>query len=399
MTGALLGTPHYMAPEQILGRQVGPAADVWALGVTLYELVEGRRPFEGEAVGEVHDRILHGTPRAPAGALGAIAMRALARRPERRYRSAEAFAGDLARWLAGRRLTGLRLRALGARRWAAPGAIAAALAVAGAAAWVGVGPGDRPRDDEAELYLGRARVRFERAAQNRARDPRPDYALAEADLRRARELAPRAPEVHEQLATLRWYQVAYAVDRGLEPGRVCTREAEDAPDAPGSPRIRAGRAWRLFMCGRWLRRRGQAAEADAWLARAEQAIAGDRESLSLRGLVRAFRGRFAESERDFAEARRLGVHRAHYHGEARALAGDHAAAESLLADARGPEALVVRARARLAAGRFAEAASDLERVLAEDPRYEQALRPDLARAARREPAPYADLADARAEGP
>ncbi|MFH5805507.1 protein kinase [Alienimonas sp. DA493] len=62
--GAVLGTPSYMAPEQIAGdrREVGPRSDVYALGVIFYELLTGRRPYEGETSAEVMRRTLAGTP-------------------------------------------------------------------------------------------------------------------------------------------------------------------------------------------------------------------------------------------------------------------------------------------------------------------------------------------------
>jgi serine/threonine-protein kinase len=53
-TGALLGTPHYMAPEQLFGdARVDHCADVWAIGVILYECVSGQRPIEGRSYGQI----------------------------------------------------------------------------------------------------------------------------------------------------------------------------------------------------------------------------------------------------------------------------------------------------------------------------------------------------------
>ncbi len=102
-TGAVAGTPHYMAPEQVRGeiRRVGPAADVWALGVMLYEMAAGRRPFEGETALAVYEKITRDDPPALPGPLGAVAARALDKEPERRYPEAGAFAEELRRYLEG----------------------------------------------------------------------------------------------------------------------------------------------------------------------------------------------------------------------------------------------------------------------------------------------------------
>jgi serine/threonine protein kinase len=63
-TGHILGTPQYMAPEQIFGeREIDPRADVWALGVILYECLSGTRPFEGENVGQIFKAIALEPPR------------------------------------------------------------------------------------------------------------------------------------------------------------------------------------------------------------------------------------------------------------------------------------------------------------------------------------------------
>jgi tetratricopeptide (TPR) repeat protein len=63
--GAALGTIAYMSPEQTLGRRIGTETDVFSLGVVLYEMTRGSRPFQGEAAGAVTDEILHKDPLPP----------------------------------------------------------------------------------------------------------------------------------------------------------------------------------------------------------------------------------------------------------------------------------------------------------------------------------------------
>jgi hypothetical protein len=67
-TGVVLGTPQYMAPEQLEGRKVGPAADMWSLGATLYAAAEGRPPFDGETLTAICVAVLTKDPAPPADA-------------------------------------------------------------------------------------------------------------------------------------------------------------------------------------------------------------------------------------------------------------------------------------------------------------------------------------------
>ena len=101
VAGMVLGTVSYMAPEQALGLPVDHRADLFSLGVVLFELLTGRVPFEGQSPTAIIDRILHETPPAVSRfiavppALDAIVARALEKKPELRYQSARAVYNDL----------------------------------------------------------------------------------------------------------------------------------------------------------------------------------------------------------------------------------------------------------------------------------------------------------------
>jgi eukaryotic-like serine/threonine-protein kinase len=98
--GLLIGTPRYMAPEQLEGRPVDRRVDLFALGIVLYEMVAGQPPFAGQSVFDVARAILHDEPPALCGSSGIVALdriinRALRKQPDARYQTASVFAQDL----------------------------------------------------------------------------------------------------------------------------------------------------------------------------------------------------------------------------------------------------------------------------------------------------------------
>ena len=109
-TGAILGTPSYMAPEQAAGNrgEIGPATDVYSLGTILYQMLTGRPPFQAASPVDTVLLVLEQDPLPPRllnaradRELEMIALRALQKPPELRYASAEAMAADLDAYLAG----------------------------------------------------------------------------------------------------------------------------------------------------------------------------------------------------------------------------------------------------------------------------------------------------------
>jgi serine/threonine-protein kinase len=185
LPGSALGTPAYMSPEQAAGdlARLGPRSDVYSLGATLYCLLTGKPPFEGE-VGEVLRKVQGGEFPPPRQlepsidrALEAVCLRAMATRPDDRYASCRALAEDIDRWSADEPVSAWREpRLRRAQRWARRHrplvAGAAALLVA---AVVGLSVGT--------VLLSQANARTE-AQRLRAEAAR---ALAEGNFRKARQ--------------------------------------------------------------------------------------------------------------------------------------------------------------------------------------------------------------------
>lgn len=98
--GTVLGTPRYIAPEQILGHGADHRADLFAAGVIIFEMLTGKPAFDGDTMVQVMHAVVHDQPPALVGsaaiaAVDRIIHRALAKRPEERYASADAMAQDL----------------------------------------------------------------------------------------------------------------------------------------------------------------------------------------------------------------------------------------------------------------------------------------------------------------
>lgn len=147
--GLVAGTPSYMAPEQAAGREVDHRADVWALGVVLYEMLEGRRPFDRDRDLSTLYAIVHEEAPELAGVpdgVRRVVARALAKDPGDRYPSAREMAADLRAMQEGRALapTVTQIRPVAAvaprrRGWMVWAAVAVLAAAGGVGVWQKMG--------------------------------------------------------------------------------------------------------------------------------------------------------------------------------------------------------------------------------------------------------------------
>lgn len=156
LDGLVAGSPHYLAPEQLEGGTVDARTDIHALGVVFYELLAGRKAFDGDTVDQITSAVLSNHP-APAHeirsnvppVLSAIAAKAMARERNQRYSSAAAMAAELRRWFEQQAVTSTHEGPpsgppQGALLLEAPGPEASANAARGAhrwkqAVWIGLG--------------------------------------------------------------------------------------------------------------------------------------------------------------------------------------------------------------------------------------------------------------------
>jgi WD40 repeat protein len=209
VTGEILGTPSYMAPEQAMARRqpVGPATDVYALGAILYELLTGRPPFAGETPLATVLQVLHDEPVSVASLrpkvppdLETICEKCLRKEPGRRYASAEALADDLRRFQAGDPITARR-PGLGERlgRWFRRNTALAVASVLGIVTLVAVA-------GLAVNHVFTLQLRQEQDLTKKA--------LQDAEIERARaeKNADEAERFHRQAERL---SVSLALERGL----------------------------------------------------------------------------------------------------------------------------------------------------------------------------------------
>jgi eukaryotic-like serine/threonine-protein kinase len=152
-TGAMLGTPSYMSPEQVEGRfsDLTTATDVFGLGGVLYAALTGRAPHTGSSVADTLDRVRTITPEAPSRInrlvsrdLESVCLKCLEKDPQRRYASARELADDLDRWIAGkptlaRPVSALARGRMWARRHPLPAALVSALIAAVLLGLAGIG--------------------------------------------------------------------------------------------------------------------------------------------------------------------------------------------------------------------------------------------------------------------
>ncbi len=221
VSGAIMGTPSYMSPEQAVGRSslVTTASDVYGLGAILYAALTGRAPFAGDSVMNTLDQVRHRPPQPPTRLnaklprdLELICLKCLEKDPRHRYASAQALSDDLNRWLRGEPIAArpvgpvVRLR-MWAKRKPALAGLSAALVVASIAGVIGIAWQWREavsQRNQAQIARDEAvhQERTARAAEAEARAARDRAVASEEKAVAARAQAEQNAQIAGMQATL-----------------------------------------------------------------------------------------------------------------------------------------------------------------------------------------------------
>lgn len=188
-TGAVMGTPQYMAPEQASGEygEIRPQTDVYALGAILYECLTGRPPFVSSSLADVLDQVRRADPVPPSRLqprvptdLNVICLKCLEKDPGKRYESAADLADDLRRFLTGRPITARPVGTVERSwKWTKRNPGRAAAMVAGVLVLIGAGASASEFQNQresarlaAEKQRADDRIAADEATQRKARETR-----------------------------------------------------------------------------------------------------------------------------------------------------------------------------------------------------------------------------------